>query len=119
MTESPEPHPRDADRLIYAGLLGLSAAAVIQLSEKSDLNLALTVEVTAFAVALPLLAVGLVTDYARRAGTFIPPWRDLIGILGSLAAIVGLGALFFNFGIAPGAVFAALCFIGFVLVRML
>src|SRR5690348_365811 len=118
-SEQPESNPRDSDRLIYAGLLGLAAAGVIQLSDKNDLNLALTVEVIAFAIAIPLLAVGLITDYARRSGTVIPPWRDLIGILGSLAAVVGLGGLFFNFGVAPGAIFAACCVVGIVLVRML
>jgi hypothetical protein len=119
MSESSESHPREADRLIYAGLLGLAAAGVIQLSDKSDLDIALTIEVWAFAVAIPLLAVGLITDYARRAGTSIPSWRDLIGLAGSLAAVVGLGGLFFHFGTTPGVLFAVCCVVGFVLVRLL
>lgn len=119
MAEAPESHPRDADRLIYAGLLGLSAAAVIQLIDKADLNTPQVVVTYAFALAIPLLAVGLVTDYARRAGTPIPRWRDAIGAAGALAAVVGLGALFFHLGAGPGAVFAGACLVGFVLVRML
>jgi hypothetical protein len=119
MSASPDPHPREADRLIFAGLLGLSAAGVIQLSDKSDLDLAQLVEVYAFAVAIPLLAVGLITDYARRAGTHIPTWRDALGAIGALAAVVGLGGLFFHFGIGPGVVFAAGVLVGFVLIRLL
>jgi hypothetical protein len=119
MADSPQPVPREADRLIYAGLLGLAAAAVIQLSEKSDLDLPQIVEIYSFAVAIPLLAVGLITDYARREGTSIPPWRDLIGVTGSLASVVGLGALFFHFQVGTGAVFAAACVLGIILVRRL
>lgn len=118
MSDSPG-HERDADRLIFAGLLGLAAAAVIQLSDKTEFAPAQLVEVYAFAAAIPLLAVGLVTDYARRAGTHIPPWRDLVGFLGCLAAVVGLAALFFHFGLGPGCAFLGCSAVGFVLVRRL
>jgi len=67
----------------------------------------------------PLLAVGLVTDYARRAGERIPAWREAIGLVGALAAVVGLAALFFHFGAGPGGVFLAVTAVGVVLVRML
>jgi hypothetical protein len=119
MPDSPDSHPRDADRLIYAGLLGLSAASVIQMVDKSDLNTQQLVAAHAFAVAIPLLAVGLVTDYARRAGTPIPRWRDGLGLAGTLASVCGLGAIFFNFGAGPGCVFAVGCFVGLILVRAL
>jgi hypothetical protein len=119
MADSPDHHPRDADRLIYAGLLGLTAAAVIQLSDKGDLNTPQLVGVYSFAVAAPLLAVGLVTDYARRAGAPISGWRDLIGVGGALAAVVGFGALYFHFGVGVGAVYSAGCILGLILVRQL
>src|SRR4051812_32807927 len=106
----PSDHPaREADRLIYAGLLGLAAAAVIQLTDKDNLDPAQLAEVYCFAVAIPLLAVGLVTDYARRAGTPIPAWRDLIGILAAGAAVAGLASLFFHFGVGAGIVFLVVC----------
>jgi hypothetical protein len=117
-----QPHEhdtRESDRLIFAGLLGLAAAGVIQLSDKAELAPAQLVEVYAFAVAIPLLAVGLVTDYARRAGTAIPPWRDLVGFLGCCAAVVGLAALLFHLGPGPGITFLACTVVGFVLVRRL
>jgi hypothetical protein len=119
MPDSPDSHARDADRLIFAGLLGLAAAGAIQLSDKSDLDLGQLIEVYAFAVAIPLLAVGLITDYARRAGTHIPPWRDALGLLGAGAAVVGLAGLFFHFGIGPGVVLVSGVVIGIILVRLL
>jgi hypothetical protein len=119
MPDSPDSHPRDADRLIFAGLLGLSAAAVIQLSDKSDLGPAQLVEVYSFAVAIPLLAVGLITDYARRAGTHIPRIYEAVGLLGAAAAVVGLAGLFFHFGVGPGVVLVSGVVVGFILVRLL
>lgn len=116
----PGPQPtQDADRLIYAGLLGLAAAGVIQLSDKSDLDWPLFIEVCAFALAMPLLAVALISDYAKKAGTRVPRWREALGPLGALAAVVGIGALFFHFGPVPGGVFAAGAVLGVVLVRRL
>ena len=119
MPDSPDTNPREADRFIYGGLLGLAAAAVIQLSDKDELGTAQLVEVYAFAVAIPLLAIGLVTDYARRSGTSIPAWRDAIGVLAAVAAVVGLGALFFHFQVGVGVLFAAACVVGFFLIRLL
>lgn len=119
MTDRDDPHGRDADRLIFAGLLGLSAAVVVQLIDKGDLGPCQTFAVYAFAAAVPLLAVGLVDDYARRAGTPVPKWRAWLGVLGCLAAVVGLGAVFFHFGTGPGLTFAGGAVAGFFLVRTL
>src|SRR5829696_6792803 len=116
MSESPAPNPRDVDRLIYAGLLGLAAASVIQLMEREALELGQHVAVYAFAAAIPFLTVGLVTDYARRAGLHVAPWRDALGAVASLLAVVGLGAMFFHFGLVPGIVFAASALLSIVMV---
>ena len=106
MSDPATPHPRDADRLIYAGLLGLAATATVQLLEKDELDVSQLVAIYAFAAAIPFLTVGLVTDYARRSGTEVPHWRDDIGKVAVLLAVVGLGAVFFHFGVGPGVVFA-------------
>jgi hypothetical protein len=119
MSEPSDTQPRDADRLIYAGLLGLAAAAVIQMGDRESLTAAQEVCVFAFAVAIPLLAVGLVTDYARRTSTPIPRWRDALGAAGALAAVVGFGSLFFHFGVVVGVLFAAGCLLGVLLIRSL
>jgi hypothetical protein len=121
MSTDPHLHPptREADRLIFAGLLGIAATAIIQLTDRDGLTTAQGVAVHAFAVAMPLLAVGLVTDYARRAGTRVAPWRDGIGLFGALAAMVGFGGLFFHFGPVPGALFLGFGFAGLLLIRRL
>jgi len=119
MAEAPEPQPREADRLIYAGLLGLAAASVLQLIDKEASDVPLLVGAYCFAAAMPLLAVGLITDYARRAGADVPRWRDMIGVLGAVAAVAGLGALLLHFGVGVCAVFAAGCILGFILIRQL
>lgn len=119
MAEFPERSARDADRLIYAGLLGLAVAGALQQFDKSEHATPQVIAVYAFALAIPLLAVGLVTDYARRAGTLVPGWHNLIGALGALSAVVGLGALFFHFGIGEGAVFVVGSVLGIALIRRL
>ena len=110
-------HPREADRLIYAGLLGLAAASVIQLLEQDQLDLASTIGMYVFAAAIPLLAVGLITDYARRAGTHIPLLHEVIGGLGALLAVVGFGALFFHFHVWIGVVFVGFALFSVLLIR--
>lgn len=117
--DPPGHHSRDADRLIYAGLLGLGAAAVIQLIDKGELDLAQHVAVYAFGVAIPFLAVGLLAYYARQAGTRIPPVYDLVGLLGALGSVGGFGSMFFHFGVGPGIAFTASVVIGVVLIRWL
>ena len=94
MNEPSDPPPREADRLIYAGLLGLAAASIVQMLDKDAIDAPQIIAVYAFALAIPVLAVGLITDYARRAGASLSVWRDLIGILGAVFAVVGLGVCF-------------------------
>jgi hypothetical protein len=105
--------------VIYAGLLGLAAAAVLQFVDKEPSGMAFLVAAYCFAAAMPLLGVGLVTDYARRSGTDVPKWRDMIGLFGALAAVTGLGALLLNFGVGVCLVYASGCALGLLLVRSL
>ena len=119
VSDSPTSSTRDVDRAIYVGLLGFAAAAVIQLIDKQDFNSAQLVAVYAFAAAIPLLTTGLVTDFARRSGHPVPAWRDGLGFLGVLSAVVGIAAVFFHFGTGPGIVFAAGTFLGVLLIRAL
>ncbi len=117
--QPPHTNPRDNDRLIYAGLLGLGAAFIIQLIDKTDLDVAQTVGLFSFAVAIPILATGLLTDYERRSGAKIPGWYDLIGLTGVLGVVVGLAAMLFHFGIWVGVTFLSSCALGFILIRRL
>ena len=116
--EPSDPNPREADRLIFAGLLGLAVAGVFQMMEKGgELDIPQQVAVYAFALAAPLLAVGLITDYARRAGKMIPKWHDIIVVVGGFSSVIGFGALFFHFGFVVGVIFAGGCILGLLLVR--
>ena len=117
MADPTPPPGREADRLIYAGLLGVAAACVVQLVEKDTLNLSLLIAAYSFAVSIPLLAVGLITDYARRAGHRIPLSQDFIGAAGALSAVVGLAATFFHLGVAIGITFVIAAFVGVILIR--
>jgi hypothetical protein len=119
MAEPPEPRHREADRLIYAGLLGLGVAGLLQLIDKGASSEPLLVAAYCFALALPLLAVGLIIDYARRAGADLPRWRNAVGAIGAASAVGGLGAMFLHIGVGVCVVFAASCALGLVLVRRL
>ena len=119
MPDPSDSNPREADRLIYAGLLGLSAASVLGMVEKGAPELPHQVAIHSFAVAIPLLVVGIITDYSRRTGTTIPLWHDLLCLFGAVASVVGLGSLFFSFGLVAGIVFICACAVGFIVVRRL
>ena len=110
---------RDFDRLVYAGLLGLAVAAVLEVqsnNEFTDFQLASTY---CFAAAIPLLTAGMFTDFARRSGVPVRPWRDALGFFSALLAVVGLTLLFFHIGVAAGVVFAASVAVAFLLIRRL
>jgi hypothetical protein len=120
-SEAPGRNPREADRLIYVGLLGLGAAAVIQLIDKdvSEFDLAQSIGLYGFAISIPLLAAALVADYARQASIRVSGIYDLVGFLGSACAVGGFGSMFFHFGIGQGLTFVACAFLAFVLIRRL
>lgn len=117
--DPPKHNPREADRLVYGGLLGLGAATVIQLADKADLDIFQLVAVHCFAGAIPLLAAGLVADYARQAGTRIPPLYDLVGLAGAVATVAGFAGLLFHFGNWPGGLFLGLAVVAFGIIRRL
>ena len=107
----------EADRLIYAGLLGVSAGTVIQLLDQAELDIALQVACFCFAIAIPFLAVGLIADHARRAGRTIPGDVEVVALLGAFLAIVGFIALFFHLGAWLGIAFSVCAFFCLGLVR--
>jgi hypothetical protein len=119
MNGGPSVSSHEADRLIYAGLLGLAAAAVLQLLEKDEPSLAKLVGIYAFAIAIPLLTAGLIADYARQANRDVSPVYTLLGGLGMLSAVLGFGALFFHYGPGPGATFAVAAAVSLVFIRRL
>jgi hypothetical protein len=121
----PEPTTtgRDADRLIYGGLLGLALAGSLQLVDQHiEESLPLTVACYAFAASLPLLAASLVAELVRHRQPRAEPgamWRHVIGLISALVAVVGLAGLFFHFGNTPGLIFAVSALLAALIVRSL
>lgn len=114
---------KDADRLIYGGVLGLAVAGALQLIDKAtEESLPLTIAGLAFAVSLPLLAASLVGELVRTRRSRPEPaarWRQLVGLFATLTAIVGLAALFFHLGMPHGVLFLVSVALSALVVRSL
>ena len=112
-------HDREHDRVIFVGLLGLAAATVTQVASRENLTAELDAAIYCFALAMPLLTGGLVSEYARQAGTPVPASQMLVGLVGILAALGGLLCLFLHFATTAGVVFGVGCVLAFLAVRRL
>lgn len=123
MPTDPTPVWREADRLIYGGLLGLSVAGAFQLvGNRAEESPALVVAGYAFAGSVPLLAASLVTELVRHRQHRpdpVTPWRQFVGLGAAVSAVAGLAALFFHLGPVQGAVFLAAAALAAVVVRSL
>jgi hypothetical protein len=114
------PSPRGTDRLLFAGLAGMSVAVVLQLLDKQpDFTKVLGFALVCFAVALPILVSSFVLEVAvpnkeKRAG------RRAFDLAGVLLSLVGLGLVFFHMHIVASCAFvAAVAFCAVVMVRWL
>lgn len=120
---TPSPDGRDADQLIYGGVLGLSVAAVLQLIDKmKEESWPLTLAGCAFAASLPVLAASFIAELIRtRQPRPAPParWRQLVGLLAVVTALAGLAALFFHLGTVHGSLFLAAVGVATLLVHSL
>ncbi|MCX7699446.1 MAG: hypothetical protein N2039_01075 [Gemmataceae bacterium] len=110
----------DPDHLIYAGLLGFAAIAVIELSDTTAWSEGLQVAFVAFALAIPLLVVGWVEAQTRSVSgsQAMFGWRARAGWLGSLLVFVGLLAVLWHFAAALAIGFVVLSAILFLLSRL-
>lgn len=111
------PKPPELDRLVFGGLIGLAAASVLQLADKSEIDAYQMVGVYCFAASMPLLVVGLVADQARQSGTRVAPRYVLIGLSGVVGAIAGFFCFLLHFGPWPAGMFLVLSLFSFVMVR--
>lgn len=108
---------REHDRLVYGGLIGLGAATVLQLADKTDLDGYHLAAIYSFAGAIPLLAGGLIAEYARQQGRPVARLCDLFGAAGGLGAVAGFASLLFHFGPVPGTLFLGVAAVTFLVVR--
>ncbi len=97
--------------LLFGGLLGLSASAVLQLTgmeadKRTDFS---RIAVYCFAVAVPLIGSNLIAEITRplRLGQRSNRLRTLFGWTGILAAIGGAACCFFHLDLIAGGVFVA------------
>jgi uncharacterized membrane protein HdeD (DUF308 family) len=100
---------RILDRLVYAALLGVSSIAVIEFLQFPKLDTALTISLICFAVAMPLLAMGifiiaLTNQYQAQRE---PLWFGTLELLGVLAAFFGLGAMLWHLHWIAATLFCA------------
>jgi hypothetical protein len=121
MPPTDPPAPRDSDRLILGGLLGLAVAGAFQLLDKKPTeSVGLTVALYSFAASVPLLSASLINELVRSRQRHPPPvkvWRAVITLVSAAAAVVGLGAVFFHAHWLAGCLFIFCTLLSVVLVR--
>jgi hypothetical protein len=94
-------------RLLFTALLGVSIIAVIQMAGRAQLDRPLLFSRYCFAVAVPFLAsfvwiVDLISDSEKL---FEAWYYNFVGIVGSSASLLGIGATFWHFSRIVGIVF--------------
>ena len=95
------------DKLVTAGLLGLSTIAVLTVLTMPQHDTSLEISLFSFAVAIPLLT-GAYFIRVRESfyETRINKWYvDFIGVAGIFAGFIGIASIFFHFSIIIGILF--------------
>jgi hypothetical protein len=98
--------PERKDLLLFGGLAGLSAGAVVQLADKPLDGWLLAGSVICFATSLPLLSASFLIEAHRPAGRRRTLGQALFHLIGLVSAILGLGLLFFSMDKLAGFAFA-------------
>lgn len=100
---------RILDKLMYTALLGVSSVALLQFVQLPKLSTALTVSLFAFAVAIPLLSMGLFTvAFLEVYESRTPPlWFGALEAVGIIVALLGLAALLWHLHWLASIVFCA------------
>lgn len=119
-SHSPQMGVPESDRLIFAGLLGVSTVCLVQFASLERLSACLEVAVYAFAIAIPMLSRSVLATWLRRDTS---PRRenarrlaDLIGVLG---AVTGMAFLLLHLSLGGGVTFVVSCFLCILFARRL
>jgi uncharacterized membrane protein len=105
------------DKLICAGLLGLSIAGVFHFADGSHASALATASVVFFSIAVPFLAAStlIMSSHAQKAGAGYYPWFRLpLLVLGFVSAFLGFDLLFWSFASLTGALFTFLSLCGLI-----
>ena len=102
-----DPRIQEQRKIVVGALLGVSALALTQLINARSLGVPLLLATYSFAAAIPLLAFDLYATANEALGELtVRVWyRNLVRFTGSLAATIGVGAMFWHLGIGPGLTF--------------
>jgi len=110
---SKEESDADKTRLMFSGLLGVSIVAVVQIVGRTELDFPLLVSLYSFAVAIPFLAalvwIIMVTETVPGGNAW---YYGFLAAIGSLGSLFGIGAIFWHFSKAIGAVFVVCSLLG-------
>ncbi len=94
MSGKHNPEKTDPDHLIYAGLLGFAAIAVIELVDTTAWSDELWLGFVFFALSIPLVVVGWSEAHSRRQGKAAAlEWRPMVGLLGGVLVTAGFVAV--------------------------
>jgi hypothetical protein len=108
-------------KLGSGALVGLGVVSVVQMLSLNGLDLPLKVSVFSFAISIPLLSAVFISAVVRSAFEYVtdkPLLLRSISLVGYLASLTGVSALFFHFALYAGVVFIAGSLIGFVAVTI-
>jgi hypothetical protein len=96
-----EPEKSRLDRLLFSGGLGISVVAVFQLMSMSELDWVLSFSLHCFALAIPLLSVGVVLmDVELERKNHVRNYVLVLGsgLVGLVATVLGLVGVFVHLG---------------------
>jgi hypothetical protein len=119
MADNPPPPSSDKhaqDRLICAGLLGLSIASLSHAAEKPPSHPVDMTMLLCFTAAIPLLATStlIFSTQARYSDReYEPRFRLVILVFGTLLALVGFNLAFWRVNSTVGLIFSATSLVGF------
>jgi hypothetical protein len=117
-TESVRDRPTKDIEALEAGLLGVSVVALLQMLSLPTLDMALTVALYSFIVAIPSVAVFLLHVTTLEVHTMDAViesfWMSLASIIGPVAAFTGIVSSCFHFSIYMGGLFLVFSIITFV-----
>jgi hypothetical protein len=102
-------------RFLFTALLGVSIVAVIQIVGRSEVDRSLFVSLYAFAVAVPFLGVFIWTGdlFVTNKPSLDRWYYNFVGVAGSLASLIGIGAIFWHFSRTIGVIFILCSLFGF------
>ena len=105
-----------ARKTACAALVGVGVVALVQMLSVNSLDVPLKVSVCSFAFSIPALSTVLICALVDDTYAVFHSKRYLktVNTIGYVAALIGVGALFFHFAVYAGLIFTGMSLIGIV-----